>query len=54
MWHIHAVSVRKNYGTMGQLWDELWEKKGIDIMERTTPVEPIEVKGYQVDHNYKK
>ena len=28
--------------------------KGIDNMERTTPVEPIEVKGYQVDHNYKK
>ena len=28
--------------------------KGIDNMERTTPVQPIEVKGYQVDHNYKK
>jgi hypothetical protein len=28
--------------------------KGIDNMERTTPVEPIETKGYQVDHNYKK
>ena len=28
--------------------------KGIDNMERTTPIEPIETKGYQVDHNYKK
>ena len=28
--------------------------KGIDNMERKDPVQPIEVKGYQVDHNYKK
>jgi trehalose utilization protein len=28
--------------------------KGVDNMERKTPVEPIKTKGYQVDHNYKK
>ena len=27
---------------------------GIDNMMRADPVEPIEVKGYTVDHNYKK
>ncbi|MFZ8919772.1 MAG: ThuA domain-containing protein, partial [bacterium] len=27
--------------------------KGIDNMERKTPVEPIETKGYKVNHDYK-
>ena len=46
---VHWVSPEKTAG----LWiDRI--AKGIDNMERITPVEPIETKGYQVDHNYKK
>ena len=46
---VHLVSPEKTTG----FWiDRI--AKGIDNMERTTPVEPIETKGYQVDHNYKK
>jgi len=35
----------------------VWQDRvalGIDNMERKEPVQPIEVKGYQVDHTYKK
>ena len=46
---IHWVCPEKTSG----LWiDRI--AKGIDNMERKDPVQPIEVKGYQVDHNYKK
>ena len=46
---VHWVSPEKTAG----LWTDRIAK-GIDNMERTTPVEPIETKGYKVDHNYKK
>jgi trehalose utilization protein len=35
------------------LWINTVEKNN-DYGERKTPIEPIETKGYKVDHNYKK
>ena len=46
---IHWVCPEKTSG----LWIDKVKKEN-DYGERKTPIEPIEVKGYTVDHNYKK
>ena len=45
---IYWLNKGENAGT----WDDSFNPK--DTMERKEPIEPIEVKGYQVDHTYQK
>ena len=47
--------IEKNKNLISQIYTRIDKvKKENDYGERKTPIEPIEVKGYTVDHNYKK